>query len=50
MRVCPLAGERAMYVQNGNPARLKVISEATGKTELEFSCRSAWLVLNCGSC
>jgi hypothetical protein len=26
-----------MYVQNGDPARLKVIDKATGKTELEFT-------------
>ncbi len=33
----PLAGERVMYVQNGDPARLKVVGKATGKTELEFT-------------
>jgi hypothetical protein len=33
----PLAGGRVMYVQNGDPARLKVVSKATGKTDLEFT-------------
>lgn len=33
----PLAGNRVMYVQNGDPARLKVISKATGKTDINFT-------------
>ena len=33
----PLAGQRVMYVQNGDPARLKIVSQATGKSDLEFT-------------
>ena len=33
----PLAGQRVMYVENGDPARLKVVSKASGKTDLEFT-------------
>ena len=33
----PLAGDLVMFVQNGNPAFLKVINRKTGKTELEFT-------------
>ena len=33
----PLAGDRVMYVQNGNPARLRIVSKTTGKTDLEFT-------------
>jgi len=33
----PLAGERVMYVQNGDPARLRIVSKASGKTDLEFT-------------
>ncbi len=32
----PLAGERVMYVENGDPPRSVVVSKATGKTDLEF--------------
>ncbi len=33
----PLAGQRVMFVQNGDPPRLKVVNQATGKTDLEFT-------------
>jgi hypothetical protein len=33
----PLAGERVMYVENGDPPKLKVVSKSTGKTDLEFT-------------
>ena len=33
----PLAGERVMYVENGDPPRLIVVNKVTGKTDLEFT-------------